>query len=89
MSESEIAVSAYGIDGELYLPQKLVNAALATRDARIQELEAALKPFAAMHREEYTKDEIVLMRGIAEDMTVLHSHDFANAAVVLAAKDKP
>ena len=50
---------------------------------RIKELEEALKPFAKMHREGTDPSEIACQRGVASDMTIITSQDFAFAASVL------
>jgi hypothetical protein len=47
---------------------------------RIKVLEEALNPFALMHREGTDPSECACQRGIASDLTMITSRDFARAA---------
>ena len=51
---------------------------------RIEELQKALEPFAAMHRNDSEGSELACQRGTASDATYIFSRDFANAAKVLS-----
>lgn len=77
LSEKEILNNILTCDGvgkkrkEEYLNELLKR--------RNEELIKALKPFAAMHREGCLLTEVACIRGVASDMTMITSEDFANA----------
>ena len=50
---------------------------------RIERLQEALGPFAAMHREGSDPLEVACSRGVASDLTIFVSADFAYADKVL------
>lgn len=51
--------------------------------ARVIGLEAALRPFAEMDREDCDLAEVACMRGVASDMTIIISNDFRKARALL------
>jgi hypothetical protein len=52
---------------------------LSALNERLRELREALEPFARMHREDCDLSELACQRGIASDMTIITSRDFARA----------
>ena len=56
---------------------------LALRLAEYADVRAALLPFARMHRDGTDPKEHACVRGVASDMTVITSGDFAKAAMLL------
>lgn len=57
---------------------------VAELERRVGVLGMALKPFAKMHREGCDLNELACSRGVASDLTIITSGDFANASAALA-----
>ena len=72
------------------LTAKNLDIKLRAAEARIAALEEALRPFSAMFRESQDDNEdigngpgLLLVRGIASDMTILKARDLRRARKVL------
>lgn len=60
-----------------------LEAQLAAANARIEQLEDALRPFAAMDRLDCDLSKVACIRGTASDLTLITSGDFRKAADAL------